>query len=182
MKLLEGVQHRATRMVSGFSNISYEERLKRSDLHSLAYRRVRGDAIETFKYLNGIYKVDCNDILPRHRNTGISTRGHILKLQKRSCTYHNQSNALGYSIVNLWNSLPGGCVVLFNQWFQKTFRLAVQRQMSLWSFWRQILVEPQLISGQDRSTGSIPILTWWWWWWWWKVTLTQWQITSDKYR
>jgi hypothetical protein len=44
----------------------------------MTYRRVRGDAIETFKYLHGIYKVDHNDILPRHTDTGISTRGHTL--------------------------------------------------------------------------------------------------------
>ena len=32
MKLLEGVQHRATQMVPGFSKLSYEERLKLMDL------------------------------------------------------------------------------------------------------------------------------------------------------
>jgi ribonucleases P/MRP protein subunit RPP40 len=57
VKLLEGVQHRATRMVPGFRKISYEERMESMHLHYLAYRRVRGDAIETFKYLNGNYKV-----------------------------------------------------------------------------------------------------------------------------
>jgi len=76
------------------------------DLHSLAYRRVRGDVIETFKFLTGIYKVDYNDILPRHTDTGISTRGYTLKLQKRSCTSQIRSNILGYRTVNLWNSLP----------------------------------------------------------------------------
>jgi len=81
MKLLLGVQHRATSIVPGFSKISYDKRLKRMDLHSLVYK-VRGDAIQTFKYLNGIYKVDCNNMLPRHKDTGISTRVHTLKLRK----------------------------------------------------------------------------------------------------
>ena len=105
MKLLEDVQHRATRMVPGLSMISYEERLKLMDLHSLAYRRVKGDVIEAYKYLNGIYKVDCNDILPKHIDTGIHTRGHSLKLRKRSCVSRIRANVFGFRIVNLWNSL-----------------------------------------------------------------------------
>ena len=56
--LLEKVQRRATRMVPGLANFSYEERLEAMDLPSLAYRRLRGDAIEVYKYLKGIYKVD----------------------------------------------------------------------------------------------------------------------------
>ena len=51
MNLLENVQHRATRMIPGFRNLSYEERLRRLDLPTLTYRRFRGDAIETYKYL-----------------------------------------------------------------------------------------------------------------------------------
>jgi len=39
--LLERVQRRATRIVSGLANLSYEERLKAMDLPSLAYRRLR---------------------------------------------------------------------------------------------------------------------------------------------
>jgi len=49
MNLLDNVQHRATRMMPGFRNLSYEERLRRLDLPTLTYRRFRGDAIETYK-------------------------------------------------------------------------------------------------------------------------------------
>jgi len=34
------------------------------DLPSLAYRRLRGDAIGTYKYLHGIYNVDSSALLP----------------------------------------------------------------------------------------------------------------------
>jgi len=45
-ELIEGVQHRATRMVPGLAKLTYEERLQTMDLPSRAYRRVRWDAIE----------------------------------------------------------------------------------------------------------------------------------------
>jgi ribonuclease P/MRP protein subunit RPP40 len=106
IQLLEGVQHRATRMVPGLSKLTYEERLKVMGLPSLAYRRVRGDAIEAYKYLHGIYKVDCTDIMPLHKDTGFDTRGHCLKLQKRECKGRLRANYFGFRIVNIWNSLP----------------------------------------------------------------------------
>jgi len=40
MNLLVNVQHRATRMIPGFRNLSYEERLRRLDLPTLTYRRL----------------------------------------------------------------------------------------------------------------------------------------------
>jgi len=51
---LESVQCRAAKLVPLLNNFSYEERLKLMGLHSLSYRRLRGDVIETFKYLHGI--------------------------------------------------------------------------------------------------------------------------------
>ena len=51
--LIEAVQHRATKMVPALHNFLYADRLKRMDLPSLMYRRLRGDVIETYKYLHG---------------------------------------------------------------------------------------------------------------------------------
>jgi len=51
-------------MVPGLANFSYEERREAMDLPSLAYRRLRGDAMEVYKYLKGIYKVDSSRMLP----------------------------------------------------------------------------------------------------------------------
>jgi len=45
MNLLENVQHRATRMIPGFRNLSYKERLRRLDLPTLTYHHFRGDAM-----------------------------------------------------------------------------------------------------------------------------------------
>jgi len=106
IQMLEKVQHRATRMVPGLAKMQYEDRLKLMNLPSLAYRRLRGDAIEVFKYMHGVYNVDCTQILPRHKAFGPITRGHSMKLEKRDCKGRLRANVLGYRIVNFWNSLP----------------------------------------------------------------------------
>ena len=108
MNLLENVQHRATRLIPGFRNLSYEERLRRLDLPTLTYRRFRGDAIETYKYLSGLYTSNnASALLPlADTPSGVTTRGHQRKLKKRNCRTCLRSNTFGYRIVNLWNSLP----------------------------------------------------------------------------
>jgi ribonucleases P/MRP protein subunit RPP40 len=65
--MIEAVQHRATKVVPGLAKLSYEERLQRMDLPSLEYRRLRGEAIETLKYLHGQYSVDVASLLKRHK-------------------------------------------------------------------------------------------------------------------
>ena len=46
--ILEKVQERATKLVDGLKNLDYSERLKKLDMTTLAFRRLRGDVIEIF--------------------------------------------------------------------------------------------------------------------------------------
>jgi len=60
IKLLEGVQRRATKLINGMDNLHDGKRLRRLGLMSLEARRVRGDLIEVFKFINGGYTIDAD--------------------------------------------------------------------------------------------------------------------------
>ena len=55
IEIVENVQRRATRMLPQMKDLNYEERLRKLKSPTLKYRRTRGDMIETFKILTGIY-------------------------------------------------------------------------------------------------------------------------------
>ena len=53
--MIENVQIRSTKLIPGYKELSYEERLKKLHLPTLAYRRLRGDMIEVFKILKNVH-------------------------------------------------------------------------------------------------------------------------------
>ena len=58
IRLLEGVQRIATKLVPQLKNVNYEEKLESLGLTRLVERRIRGDMIETYKIITGKEKVD----------------------------------------------------------------------------------------------------------------------------
>ena len=72
--LLEKVQRRATKQIPGFRELSYEERLRKLGLYTLAYRRLRGDLIEVCKILTGL--TDPETALDLHQLGETNTRGN----------------------------------------------------------------------------------------------------------
>ena len=58
--MLEKIQRRATKLIPGLNDLTYEERLKECGLTTLETRRLGGDQIEVFKILNGYENIDYN--------------------------------------------------------------------------------------------------------------------------
>ena len=107
--MIENVQRRGTKTIPGFKDLSYEERLKKLNLPTLAYRRIRGDMIEAFKILN----TDCgyDNSLPPFLPTRTShTRGHKYKLYHRSSNLNIRKYSFSLRITKMWNDLPDSVV------------------------------------------------------------------------
>ena len=60
---IESVQKRATKQIPGFNNLSYPEILKKLKLPTMAYRRIKGDMIETYKIINEKYDSEASSFL-----------------------------------------------------------------------------------------------------------------------
>ena len=102
-KNLEKVQRRATKIVSEFRDMSYEERLKALNLPSIKYRQLRGDLIQTYKIIHNIDNVDTDKLFKFQ--TSSNTRNSEFKLFKEFAKTKTRSNFLTYRINNILNSL-----------------------------------------------------------------------------
>ena len=104
---VESVQRRATKCIPGYKDLSYEERLRKLELPTLAYRRLRGSMIEVFKIIN-IYDKEITSPFDIRETT---TRGHSLKIfAKTAKKYHPLHHSFHQRIVKPWNSLPEAVV------------------------------------------------------------------------
>ena len=135
---IENVQRRATRMLPGMKDKTYEERLKELNLPSLSYRRSRGDMIETFKIVKGHYDEEVSGDIFTMRN-GPSTRGHNWRIFKEQVRLNKRKNSFPIRVVNNWNSLPEEVVesVSVNQ-FKNRLDKAWSRQDQRFNYRAQI--------------------------------------------
>jgi len=105
IECLEQVQRRATKLVSGLRNLSYEDRLHRLKLTTLEKRRLRGDLIETFKIMTDREKVDKHDFFESSNST-YSLRGHEYKIAVQRNRTAARSAFFSQRVVGSWNKLP----------------------------------------------------------------------------
>ncbi|KAF2343866.1 hypothetical protein FHG87_025378, partial [Trinorchestia longiramus] len=80
---MEKIQRKATKMIPELRNLSYERRLQHLELISLEQKRLRGQLIETFKYLNGLNNVTLEGLFERDGNVR-KTRNNGQKLLLRN--------------------------------------------------------------------------------------------------
>ena len=106
VNMIENVQIRATKLVDGFKDLEYAERLRRLDLPTLLHRRKRGDMIEMWKHFH-VY--DRDTVSPSFRPRSRSSRKHdyqVHSLVPKDGTRGLQSNSFYFRNADVWNSLP----------------------------------------------------------------------------
>ncbi|CAM4567481.1 unnamed protein product [Lepidochelys kempii] len=101
---LEQVQRRATRMIRGMENLSYERRLKELGLFSLTKRRLRADIIALHKYIRGINTGEGEELFKLSTNVDTRTNGYKLVIGKFRLEIRRRF--LTIRGVKSWNSLP----------------------------------------------------------------------------
>ena len=101
---LENVQRRATRCIPGMKDLSYPERLVKLKLPTLAYRRLRGDMIETYKITTQKYDQDIAQNLLTFNNR--TSRNNNLKLNKPQNRTNIRKYFFTHRIIDPWNQLP----------------------------------------------------------------------------
>uniref|UniRef100_A0A803TH73 Reverse transcriptase domain-containing protein n=1 Tax=Anolis carolinensis TaxID=28377 RepID=A0A803TH73_ANOCA len=105
---LECVQRRATKIINGLENKTYEERLKELGMFSLQKRRLRGDMIAMYKYVRGSHREEGARLFSAALET--RTRNNGFKLQERRFHLNIRKNFLTVRAVQQWNSLPQSVV------------------------------------------------------------------------
>ena len=104
---IEQVQRRATKLIPSLTNLPYEQRLKKLNLPSIAFRQLRGDMIQVYKYLSRKYNTPPLDSLQCAQDAPHlhSTRGHQYKLTKLRSNSAPRKHFFTFRVVNDWNSL-----------------------------------------------------------------------------
>ena len=111
---IESVQMRATKMLPGFKEKSYSERLKLLNLPTLKFRRIRGDMITVYKMLSGKHARNLCPRLKLYKEvTGREGRHSKALYQERAKT-DQRKYSFGHRVAAVWNTLPSKVVESMN--------------------------------------------------------------------
>ncbi|KFZ50138.1 hypothetical protein N321_03747, partial [Antrostomus carolinensis] len=102
--LLEQVQRRATRMIRELEHLSCEDKLRELGLFSLEKRRLRGDIIAAFQYLEEAYRKAGEGLCTRAGSE--RTRSNGFKLEEGRFRLDIREKFFTVRVVRHWNRLP----------------------------------------------------------------------------
>ena len=107
MDALEKIQHRATRRMSDVRG-TYPERLEQLGLTTLEERRLRGDAIEVFKYVRGFLDIEKETLFNINIPAQPKTRHQrsFMPLNVPRANLKLRKNFFSIRGARLWNTLP----------------------------------------------------------------------------
>ena len=115
IKTIENIQKHFTKKIYGMRKKGYHERLKLLKLPSLEYRRLRGDMIEVYKILHGIYDSKSTDkLLTLLPEVSITRKTNNLSLLKKRTNHNPFQNFFTNRVNNPWNALPNDVVNAVN--------------------------------------------------------------------
>lgn len=106
LRLMEGIQRRWTKQITGLSDMSYDGRLQALKLYSLKGRLHRADLIQCWKILNGHSCIQPEDLFEPARQSGTSRRGHKHKLFLPSFNTEARQRFFSIRCIQAWNALP----------------------------------------------------------------------------
>ena len=108
---IEGVQRRATKLISSISHCPYPERLRILNLPSLNYRRLRGDMIFLYKITHHNSNSSLLDLFQPALTTSTIevTNSNISNLDVIHATDRDPTSSHTETINN-WNNLPSHIV------------------------------------------------------------------------
>ena len=107
--VLERVQQRAVKMVSGLQSTTYEGRLSELKLLSLADRRTQYDLIQTFKIIHGIDDVNANiwfELVGENPARLTRNTSHPLNITSKNPRNEIRKNFFSNRVIEKWNMLP----------------------------------------------------------------------------
>ena len=105
---MERIQRLVTKLIPELRNTPYELRLRRLSLMPLEQRRLRGQLIEMYKYLEGVNRVDSSVLFPEDRHHRVRHNGRKLLGFARQTMVAQQF--FPNRIVGTWNALPAHVV------------------------------------------------------------------------
>jgi hypothetical protein len=107
-EVLERVQKRAVKMISGLEGQTYEERLKEVGLLTLEERRHQADMVQAYKIVTGKDMVKSETWFQSVTVTGRATRSadDPLNLRPQASRLETRRHFFSQRVVESWNSIP----------------------------------------------------------------------------
>ena len=142
---IEKIQRHFTRCIVGMRELDYSQRLRKLDLPSLEFRRVRGDMLECFEFVHNFYDpLTTNNLITHSANT----RPNPFKITKQRALHNPYQYFFTNRIVNLWNQLPS---VVVNAKSINSFKNKIDKILSPIKFSTKIDTINYKINDRNRT-------------------------------